>query len=155
MLNAKKEEHKFMSKKIFYFIIIVILISCSSKHKEHEHHATDNTEWSGMDSFHMIMAETFHPYMDSSNLQPIKDRAEALKQEAIKWANAPLPEKVNNESVKANLLELKAKASALADIAKTGSDEEIAASLKELHDLFHKIQEAWYAGKDAHEHEHH
>jgi hypothetical protein len=155
MLNAKKQEAKFMSTRIFYFIVMVVLMSCSSKHKEHEHNERDNTEWSGMDSFHMIMADTFHPYMDSSNLQPVKDRAEELKQEAINWANSPLPEKVNNESVKANLLELKAKASALADITKTGSDEEIAASLKELHDLFHKIQESWYAGESSHEHEHH
>jgi hypothetical protein len=141
--------------KLLYFLLVMIVMSCSTRHKEHEGDETNNTEWPEMDSFHMIMAETFHPYKDSSNLQPIKDHAEELKQEAIKWANSSLPEKVNNEIVKENLLDLKTKASTLAELTKTGSDEEIGASLKDLHDLFHKIQEAWYAGEGTHEHEHH
>jgi hypothetical protein len=93
----------------------MLVVSCSTKYKEHEGDETNDAEWPEMDSFHMVMAETFHPYKDSSNLQPIKDHAEELKQAAIKWASSSLPERINNENVKESLVELKTKASALAE----------------------------------------
>jgi hypothetical protein len=146
-------------RRTFFGLLIMlnVIVGCSSRHGEHQEEATDAEadEWTAMDSFHMIMAETFHPYKDSSNLQPIKDHAEELKAEAIKWADAPLPSRVDNEKVKQDLISLKTDATALAELVKTGTDQEIAASLIELHDRFHKLQEAWYAKGETHAHDHH
>jgi PBP1b-binding outer membrane lipoprotein LpoB len=134
-------------------VILNVLVGCSSKHDHHEETADSNAEeWPEMDSFHMIMAETFHPYKDSANLKPVKDHAEELKVKAIKWADATIPSRVDNETVHKDLLTLQSKAILLAELVKTGNDQEIAASLTELHDLFHKIMEAWHS-KEGEEHE--
>jgi hypothetical protein len=100
-----------------------------------------------MDDFHVIMAETFHPFKDTANLEPAKTHSEHLAMEAEKWANAPVPEKVNNDEVKAKLQKLKTDTRAFADKVRAGgTDEEIGAQLTAVHDLFHEIQESWYSG---------
>ena len=136
----------------------VALVSCSDKkHEDHEEatEQVDSDEWAEMDSFHMVMAEAFHPYKDSANLEPAKQLAEEMALEAEKWASSSLPEKVNTDAVKANLNQLKTDTRALADQIKSGAtDEVIGASLKSLHDSFHGIMEAWNGTGEAHEHEH-
>jgi hypothetical protein len=138
---------------------VVCAIGCGKKEDGHEHSAdaasteTSSEEWKEMDSFHLIMAETFHPYKDSANLEPVKVHAEHLAMEAEKWASTTLPDKVNNDEVKSKLEKLKTDTRGLADKIKAGgSNEEIAAQLTAVHDLFHEIQEAWYGG---HKGEHH
>jgi hypothetical protein len=139
--------------------IVVCAIGCGKKEDGHEHSEdaasteTSSEEWKEMDSFHLIMAETFHPYKDSANLEPVKVHAEHLAMEADKWASTTLPDKVNNDEVKSKLEKLKTDTRGLADKIKAGgSNEEIAAQLTAVHDLFHEIQEAWYGG---HKGEHH
>jgi hypothetical protein len=106
-----------------------------------------------MDSFHMIMSESFHPYKDSANLEPVKRLAEEMATEAEKWSNASLPAKVDNEEMKASLQQLKNDTRSLADKIKSGaSDEEIGTQLNALHDSFHAIMEAWNGGGEKHEH---
>jgi len=117
--------------------------------------ASSDDEWPAMDEFHMIMAEAFHPYKDSANLEPAKAQASTLAANAEKWANAPLPEKVNNDDVKAKLQALKAETAAFATTVKGGDNKAIGEALTKLHDQFHAIQEAWYGGGDGHHHEHH
>lgn len=138
----------------------VSLVSCTDKkHEDHEEVTgqtdVDSDEWAEMDSFHMVMAEAFHPYKDSANLEPAKQLVEEMALEAEKWASSSLPEKVNTEAVKASLNQLKTDTRTLADQIKSGAtDEVIGASLKSLHDSFHGIMEAWNGAGEAHEHEH-
>lgn len=136
---------------------LVFAVACGKKGEDHDHdHGTEATatdaEWKEMDEFHVIMAETFHPFKDSSNLEPLKTHAEHLAMEAEKWAGATLPEKVNNDEVKAKLEKLKTDTRALSDKIKAGgTDEEVGTQLTAVHDLFHEIQESWYSGhKDHH-----
>jgi hypothetical protein len=78
------------------------MLSCTSKTETTEateSSSADSEEWKEMDSFHMIMAEAFHPYKDSTNLAPAKKLAEEMAAEAEKWAAAELPEKVNTDAV--------------------------------------------------------
>lgn len=148
----------------FKILIIITCLSigfasCSTKEKSVEAEAntteTDPNEWPEMDSFHMIMAEAFHPYKDSANLEPVKRLSEEMAVEADKWASTALPDKVNTEEVKAQLNQLKTDTRSLADKIKGGaSDEEIGTSLKALHDSFHGIMEAWNGGGEKHEHLH-
>jgi hypothetical protein len=139
-------------------LLSAVIVSCSDKkqtdHDEAEEQI-DLDEWPAMDSFHMVMAEAFHPYKDSANLEPAKKLAEELALEAEKWANSSLPEKVNTEAVKTQLNQLKSDTRLLADQIKNGAtDEAIGTSLKALHDSFHVIMEAWNGAAEDHKHEH-
>ncbi|NJN28907.1 MAG: hypothetical protein HC819_24550 [Cyclobacteriaceae bacterium] len=144
---------------ILLLTLAVGFTSCSTKEMaesepESATSSNDPDEWPDMDSFHMIMAEAFHPYKDSTNLGPVKVLAEEMAQEADKWAAASLPDKVNSEAVQAQLNQLKQDSRSLADKIKGGaSDEEIGNSLKGLHDVFHGIMEAWN-GASGEEHQH-
>lgn len=132
----------------------VTFYSCSPKEKTISNDdQSEENEWAEMDSFHMIMAEAFHPYTDSANLEPVKHLAEEIAQEAEKWASAALPEKVKNDDMKARLNQLKADTRALSEMIKGGAlDEEIGTSLQALHDSFHIIMVAWNDEGMDHQH---
>jgi hypothetical protein len=127
---------------------IILFASCSPKAIE------TKDEWKEMDDFHMVMAEAFHPYKDSANLEPAKANAQQLAAAAKKWKDAPLPEKVSGDEVKAKLTKLEAEATQFSQTVQTASDTTIAKSLISLHDLFHELQEEWYDAKEE-SHEHH
>jgi hypothetical protein len=153
-----------MNKKIILNLMVLAalawVVACSGKKEEtagddHAHHhsadtTVKNDEWVAMDEFHMIMAESFHPFKDSANLEPAKAKAEEMAAAAEKWANAPLPEKVNTDEVKTKLAELKAETSAFVQTVKTNDAKTIGDNLTKLHDLFHEIQETWYGGHGHH-----
>src|SRR5687767_3170399 len=95
-------------KTIVFVFMAVIAVACGTKKEEANNAvASDQKEWKEMDDFHMIMAETFHPYKDSANLEPAKTRASELVASAEKWASASLPEKVNTDEMKGKLEQLK------------------------------------------------
>ncbi len=112
------------------------------------------TEWVYMDSFHTIMSEAFHPYHDSANLEPARLVAEEMAQRASSWASALLPNRVDNNEMKNQLIQLKVDTRRLAEMIKAGlSDDEVGASLTALHESFHGIMEAWNSN-EIHEHQH-
>lgn len=137
-------------------VIGIIAIACGEKKEgHHDHQASSSNEWKEMDSFHMVMAETFHPYKDSADLAPVKEKASDLVSAADKWASAPLPEKVDNDDMKTRLQTLKSETEVLADLVQNGEEATIGPQLTKVHDLFHEIQEMWYTGEDhGHSHEH-
>ena len=98
----------------------------------------------------MVMAESFHPFKDSADLEPAKASAAAMAAAAEKWRSSPLPKKVDNEETKAKLQQLERSAAAFVETATTGDDKVIGESLTKLHDLFHELQEAWYEGHGDH-----
>jgi hypothetical protein len=146
-----------MTNKLFSFVLslglTVLVLACASK-KEEGSSAADQKEWKEMDDFHMVMAETFHPYKDSANLEPAKSRAGELVAAAEKWAGATLPEKVNTDEMRDKLAILKSETSTLVTTVAGADDKAIGDQLTKVHDLFHSIQEDWYGGGEGHE-EHH
>lgn len=133
----------------------LVFYSCSQKEntEARSEKENDDSEWVEMDAFHLLMAEAFHPYKDSANLEPVKRLSEELAQKAESWASATLPDKVNNDAVKAQLNQLKADTRALSTMIKDGaSDEAIGTSLQALHDSFHTIMESWNEGNHEHQH---
>jgi hypothetical protein len=128
--------------------LITLTFACKSKKEDHEdlHGAAHHGEWKEMDAFHMVMAEAFHPFKDSSNLDPAKSYADTLVSAAQRWAEAPLPEKFKgDDEIRFKLNQLKDDASKFASVSKTGDDKSVGQSLTKLHDLFHEIQESWYS----------
>lgn len=103
-----------------------------------------------MDEFHFVMAESFHPYKDSSNLEPAKKFAHEMDSVASIWLAAARPEKVNTDAVKEKMEKLKADTKLFADAVKVEADSTLAKSLTDLHDQFHALQEAWYGGHEKH-----
>lgn len=140
--------------------VSLFILSCGGGEKTQESAAAETVsaesdEWREMEDFHLLMAESFHPYKDSANLAPAKTNAAELANSAEKWLQAPLPEKVNNDEVKKNLEQLNTDTRAFAASVSTASDEQIAKSLNDLHDLFHSLEEAWHhGGEHGHEHKH-
>ncbi|MCE7864324.1 MAG: hypothetical protein DYG99_12360 [Bacteroidetes bacterium CHB5] len=149
-----------MKTKLFLtFLWLAILAACAKKEEAQVNEDTASAEvndWAELDSFHMIMAEAFHPFKDSANLEPVKTLAEELASEADKWAAASLPANVDNDEVKGMLAKLKTDTRSLADKVKAGAtNEELGADLTTLHDSFHGIMEAWNKSKGKeHKHDH-
>lgn len=126
--------------------VVLIMTSCNSK----------SESWEEMDKFHLIMAECFHPYKDSSNLEPAKRFAQEMSMSANAWSASKLPTEVDNDDVTSMLSSLKKQTTEFVEIVKDGDDEAIAKSLTEIHNEFHHLQEAWYSARsDDHHEEHH
>jgi hypothetical protein len=137
-------------KSLAFLLVAGLAFACGAKKEDdhgHDHAEADETEWKQMDEFHMVMAETFHPFKDSANLEPVKARATELATSAETWAKAELPEKVDNDDMKAKLERLRTETSTLTSTVSTGDDKAIGDQLTKVHDLFHEIQETWYGEK--------
>jgi len=125
-----------MNKLIAFALLLCF--ACSSKEKKSE-----SGEWKELNSFHKIMAASFHP-LDSGNVEPAKKLASQLADEAASWAAASLPEKINNDEMKSDLEKLKTDSRSLAnEIAKGATDDVVKEKLTALHQQFHKIMEGW------------
>ena len=141
------------------FIILILVVgmmtTCSPKKEASDHPKTGviKSESERMEAFHLLMAETFHPFKDSGNLTPIKIHADEMAIAAEQWASEPLPEKIANENTKLKLEQLKIETQSLAKLVKTGTDAEIGMALEKLHELFHELRSIWSSEPEG-EHEH-
>lgn len=139
-----------INKTTLLVFSVLIIGACSGPAKQ-ETMADD--EWPTLDKFHMTMAEAFHPYKDSANLEPAKKLAPELAQSADAWASEVLPAKVNNDETKALLEALKSDSHKLADQVNAGApNDSIGTYLTALHNRFHQITEVWHGGGEKHEH---
>lgn len=140
-------------RKIALLISLAAMIGACSGKKESTEAAAESepTNWQAMDDYHMIMAESYHPLKDSANLEPAKANAQLLAAEAEKWAETELPERVNNDEMKAKIESIKTNSRAFADKVLAGApDEELAAALTALHEEYHHVMEAWEGGHSEH-----
>lgn len=135
-------------KKIMWASMLIVM-ACSANQKNTG--TSQETEWPKMDEFHMIMAESFHPYMDSGNLEPAKAYADELVRLAEEWKQSELPQRVDNEEVRRKLDELVAESKKFAEMKDMNNDDAQAGEvLNSLHDIFHHLQDAWYGGGRGH-----
>jgi hypothetical protein len=132
------------------FVAFASAVSCGKKDHKDEHAATSPKEWKEMDDFHMVMAEAFHPYKDSADLAPAKRIAGEMASAAKEWKSADKPEGINAAKFDEKLERLATLTEEFANLVKSESDEVVAGKLTGLHDLFHDLQNDFYAG--AHEH---
>lgn len=140
-----------MIQRLILFCLLVI-VACSPKKASSEQGdvATppDEEEWTAMDRFHMVMAESFHPYMDSNNLAPAKSLAPEMEEMANQWANDPLPQKVNNDSMKIMIDDLRNKVKTYTELIGSEDDKKIGEALTDIHNHFHEIEKQWYKADD-------
>ncbi|MGE0589631.1 MAG: hypothetical protein AB7O48_13730 [Cyclobacteriaceae bacterium] len=134
------------------FVIAIMSWSCgqqsSSENKTGE---TQPEEWMGMDEFHMVMAESFHPYRDSSNIEPAKQYAGEMLAAVEAWSKNPLPEKVDNDEVRKLMGDLTRQCQQLLDATNLDLTDSIGTKLTATHDTFHHLQEKWYQKEEHHQ----
>jgi hypothetical protein len=124
-----------------------VLMGCSGNRQESEvsgEEGVADAEWPAMDDFHMLIAESFHPFKDSSNLEPARLHAAAMAESAELWLQSPLPKQIDNEAVRDKLKALTEATAAFVETVQSVNDEMTAAELEAIHDIFHELQEEWY-----------
>ncbi|MDH4092572.1 MAG: hypothetical protein OEV74_09480 [Cyclobacteriaceae bacterium] len=139
-------------EKTWLLFIIGLMVACNANKAHHEDQIKQNAiadeEWIAMDNFHLLMAECFHPFRDSADVEPAKRNAIAIASAAAEWLASPLPHKVDSDEIKSKLQQLNRDAASLVDNARNGDDAAIGKSLTAIHSVFHEIQEAWYSGHE-------
>jgi hypothetical protein len=133
------------SKSNLVVVVLIALIACTQgKQSPNDEVKSESEDWKEMEDFHMLMAESFHPFMDSSNLEPAKANALQLSMLAEKWQSASPPSRMDNEEVKQKLEQLKDETVTFNSLVESGDDKQTGESLTRMHDLFHGIQDIWY-----------
>jgi len=139
-----------MKKFLVLLLSSVVLFSCSNK----ESNEGESGDWKELDAFHKIMAQAYHPLKDSGDPAPTKQLITQLADEAEKWSNSELPEKVNTPEMKGRLQKLKTDSRALENEIHSGAtDGTIKEKMNLLHDQFHQIMEAWHSKETEDDHE--
>lgn len=136
-----------------YVISLILMVACTSAtDKNAGTQSTADDNWIGMDDFHMVMAESFHPFRDSANLAPAKVYAKELVIAAKDWSGQRRPARVDTDEVKELMNQLIAETENLSSLVEAATDDEIGESLTNLHDIFHQLQERWYKREAGDEH---
>jgi len=98
-------------------------------------------KWAEMETFHTIMAQTFHP-AEEGKLEPIKTRSQEMLDKATAWKNSTAPEGYDQKAVKKPLGALVKGAKELNKLVKVkATDDAIKEKIASLHDVFHEIME--------------
>lgn len=107
-----------------------------------------------MQSFHTVMAKTFHP-AEEGNLQPLKENAADLLAKAKEWKAAAVPAGFKKEETTKVLTALVAKCEEIQKaVTAKADDKKLKALITEAHDVFHQIAEKCRAGDEHHGHGH-
>lgn len=131
----------------------VLLTSCAKKEEtksqavETQKPAPKLEEWAEMETFHNVMAETFHP-MEDGEMKPILTRAQEMADKAKAWQHSMPPARYEpvKDSVNFYLDKLVAESQALADmVSKKAKEDDIKKNLTALHDRYHAVSDFCYA----------
>lgn len=109
--------------------------------------------WKEMNAFHKVMAATWHPASQKSDLAPLKARGKELATAAEAWAasRAPtMPASCGSEAVRTAVTRVSVEARALVALLDSGVDDtRLKAALKSVHDTF-EVAEKGCAGHGEH-----
>ena len=95
--------------------------------------------WKELDHFHALMQGTWHGAMDN-DLRLAKAMTADVVNGAVAWEASKGPAKCDNAAARKELPGVTAAARAYASVvAKDGSDADVKASLKKVHDTFEKV----------------
>src|SRR6478672_10574270 len=101
--------------------------------------AQEKAKWKELETFHEVMAQTFHP-SEEGKLEPIRTRSQEVVDKAIAWKNSKAPKGYDKAAVNASLAKLVAGAKEINKMVKAhAADADIKSKLSALHDVFHQI----------------
>ena len=97
--------------------------------------------WKEMDTFHEVMAKTFHP-AEEGKLDPIRTRSQEMLDKADAWEKSTAPEGYDKKAVKNSLKQLVKGSEEINKLVKEkAADNILKEKLSALHDVFHEIME--------------
>ncbi len=129
-------------KKIFFLLIAAVIITGLNTTQ------AQKAKWKEMETFHEVMAQTFHP-AEEGKLEPIKTRSQEMMDKAAAWKSSTAPEGYDQKAVKKSLKKLVKGTEELNKLVKeNATDELIKEKISSLHDVFHEIMEK--CSKDEH-----
>ena len=97
--------------------------------------------WKEMDTFHEVMAKTFHP-AEEGKLNPIRTRSQEMLDKAAAWEKSSAPQGFDKKAVKNSLKELVKGSEEINKLVKEkAADNILKEKLSALHDVFHEIME--------------
>lgn len=109
--------------------------------------------WKEMNAFHQVMAATWHPASQKSDLAPLKSRAKELATAAETWSKskAPtMPAACGSEAVRTAVGKVVTESKALVALVDSGADDtRLKTALKGVHDSF-EVAEKACAGHGEH-----
>lgn len=109
--------------------------------------------WKEMNAFHEVLAATWHPASQKSDLAPLKARAKDLLTAAETWSasKAPaMPASCGSEAVRGAVTKVADEAKALVALVDSAADDtRLKASLKNVHDAF-EVAEKGCTGHGEH-----
>ncbi|MEI7724913.1 MAG: superoxide dismutase [Bacteroidota bacterium] len=100
----------------------------------------EKESWTALNTFHEVIAETFHP-SEEGNLKPIRERSGELLAKAKALQSGKIPTSFNTPEIKKSIDNLVTESAAIDQLVrKKADDKTISKKMVELHDVFHTIQ---------------
>lgn len=123
-----------MKKSILLLVAVLVITAVNSVQAQ-------KTKWKEMETFHEVMAQTFHP-AEEGKLEPIRTRSKEMMEKAVAWKSSTAPEGYNQKAVRKSLKKLAKGAGELNKlINENASNDQIKEKISSLHDVFHEIME--------------
>ncbi len=128
-------------RKLIIVAIACITVAACAKKKD----AQNSEEWPSLESFHMTMAEAYHPYKDSGNLEPARKLASELATGSKAWSAETLPSEIDNDDMRTRLTQLSTDCATLdALVTASAPPDSIGHALNRAHESFHSVMEGWH-----------
>ena len=122
--------------------------------EDHAEHTADSEEWAEAESFHEIMALTYHPMRDEGKMEPVSENANELLEKAKVWAAAEVPGDLDKAMISEQLGALVSQSEELVTLVNNeATEDELKAKVNEIHDTFHGIHEMMEGGEHGEHHE--
>ncbi|MBK5272126.1 MAG: hypothetical protein JJE22_14045 [Bacteroidia bacterium] len=123
-----------MKKPVLLLMIVISVAGINTVQAQ-------KTKWLEMETFHTVIAQTFHP-AEEGKLEPIKTRSQEMFDKALAWQKSTTPEGYNKKGIKGLLKNLVKESKDLNKLIKTNAaDNTLKEKLSGLHDIFHEIME--------------
>ena len=120
-------------KKVFSLLVIAITTIVAAQ--------AQKVSWKEMDTFHEVMAKTFHP-AEEGKLEPIRSRSQEMLDKAAAWEKSAAPDGYDKKAVKKSLKQLVKGSEEINKLVKEkATDNILKEKLSALHDVFHEIME--------------
>jgi hypothetical protein len=115
--------------------------------KMEDHHAA-GSGWKELDAFHHVMADTWHPIVQSNDLKVIRAMAPELAKAAEAWSAAKVPAACDKKEIRDAIAAVVSKSKDVAQlVAKQASDADVKAALRDTHDRFEVVEHGCHPSK--------
>jgi hypothetical protein len=122
-------------------------IVASQEAKEKSGHDMDashmKSAWKEMDSFHTLLAATYHPASNKKDVAPLRAKANDLAAAARAWSTSNPPATCNTSEVKSRVATIATDALGIAnEVLASATSASLIDSINDLHTKFEKVEKA-------------